>query len=304
MARMIRCKGCGAEIDKSAKTCPQCGRKNKKHTWLIVLGVIVVLAIISSISGKIKENKAKKVTYKWPDTGIAILLPDPKAKYGEIDYDSQDYFSIKLYDIRPEHFSSYVEKCKEKGFTVDYNGGSSYYYAMDGEGNDLSIFYDDDEKEMNIQITHLTKYNDVAEEDVSEVYDDEFEDEYVEEENLADDVDEINDRASEAETLAEAESEEVTKASAESSKSDQKNDDEFREWVDEYEEFMNKYIDFMISYDASDLTSLAKYSELMLEYAEYLDETSDLSEEDFSYDDWAYYMDAEVRILNKMSKIQ
>lgn len=40
MAKMVKCKSCGQEIAKSAKTCPHCGAKQKKH---IVLGVVLVL---------------------------------------------------------------------------------------------------------------------------------------------------------------------------------------------------------------------------------------------------------------------
>lgn len=40
MAKMVKCKSCGQEIAKSAKVCPHCGAKQKKH---IVLGVVLVL---------------------------------------------------------------------------------------------------------------------------------------------------------------------------------------------------------------------------------------------------------------------
>lgn len=51
-SKMISCKSCGAEIAKSAKTCPHCGAKNKQHKGLgIVLVILGVLIFIGALSG-------------------------------------------------------------------------------------------------------------------------------------------------------------------------------------------------------------------------------------------------------------
>lgn len=52
------CKACGQQIAKSAKTCPNCGAKNKKlHPLLIVLVVFCVLVVIIAASGSSDEPK-------------------------------------------------------------------------------------------------------------------------------------------------------------------------------------------------------------------------------------------------------
>ena len=52
MAKMIYCKTCGAQIAKNAKTCPQCGAKNKRHGFLkILLAVVILGGIGSAVSG-------------------------------------------------------------------------------------------------------------------------------------------------------------------------------------------------------------------------------------------------------------
>ena len=52
-AKMITCKTCGKEIAASAKTCPECGAKNKKpiykKPWF--WAVIIVIAIVAGTSG-------------------------------------------------------------------------------------------------------------------------------------------------------------------------------------------------------------------------------------------------------------
>ena len=60
MANMIYCKSCGKEISKSAKTCPNCGEKNKKPIYKAVwFWVIIVFLLISVVAGSgSKDNSS------------------------------------------------------------------------------------------------------------------------------------------------------------------------------------------------------------------------------------------------------
>lgn len=59
--KMSKCKACGSEIAKSAKSCPKCGAKSKKFpVWLTVIIVILVLGIIGGALGG-DDNEPKKV---------------------------------------------------------------------------------------------------------------------------------------------------------------------------------------------------------------------------------------------------
>ncbi|WP_455581306.1 DUF4352 domain-containing protein [Dysosmobacter sp.] len=58
MGKMIKCKTCGEEIAKSARVCPKCGAKQKRHTILgIVLIVVGIFAIIGALSGNDNPTK-------------------------------------------------------------------------------------------------------------------------------------------------------------------------------------------------------------------------------------------------------
>ena len=50
--KMVTCKHCGNEIAANAKTCPQCGGKNKKPVykrgWFIALAIIIIIGAIGS----------------------------------------------------------------------------------------------------------------------------------------------------------------------------------------------------------------------------------------------------------------
>ena len=60
MANMIYCKSCGKEISKSAKTCPNCGEKNKKPIYKAVwFWVIIVFLLIGVVAGSgSKDNSS------------------------------------------------------------------------------------------------------------------------------------------------------------------------------------------------------------------------------------------------------
>ena len=268
MSKTIICKGCGSEIYKGAKKCLQCGKKNKKPIGLIIVGIIILLLIISSISGSIEDAESKKVEYSWPTTGIATLLPQPESVYGEINSESEDYFSIDVYGVSASEFKDYVDSCKEKGFTVDYTSTSSSYYADDENGNSLSLYYDDDEEEMNIMISAFK--------------------EETEKDTVGND------------TTSETEEETEVDTSAQ-------NDMEFRAWVDSYEEFMDEYVEFMKKYnesDGSDLSLLADYTSFLSEYSEFVEASEKINEDNLSAEDYKYYLDAQTRILEKLSEIQ
>jgi exosome complex RNA-binding protein Csl4 len=298
MSKLIKCSGCGAEIPKQLKKCPNCGKRNKKPTKFIVLAVIVLLivllTVISTITGNIKKSSSKKVTYTWPSDGIAALLPEPDINYGKITSYSEDYFAIDLYFVSQAKYDDYVNNCKEEGFDIDYRGSDSYYYADDKNGNSLTIFYNSKDSEMDISIRAFVEKADntdaTAETQVSDTSE--------ASENASSD-----DKNTDSSETKAADSSSSTEAVAAETSSNDSNTD-FRAWVDSYEKFMNEYVDFMKSYDATDVNALLKYSQLMTEYAEFIETTDNLNENDYSASDWAYYMAAYSRIIEKLGTIQ
>ena len=72
--KIINCKTCGAEIAKKAKTCPNCGAKNKKgkKKFLILLIALVVLVVffiaIGSGDSSTEPNKTDTETVTLSET--------------------------------------------------------------------------------------------------------------------------------------------------------------------------------------------------------------------------------------------
>ena len=66
--KTVTCKVCGKEIAKSAKTCPDCGAKNKKpiykRAWFIALVVIILIVGIGGSGGSDStEPNDEEITY-------------------------------------------------------------------------------------------------------------------------------------------------------------------------------------------------------------------------------------------------
>lgn len=86
-SKLTICKACGAEIAKSAKSCPQCGAKNKqpfyKKWWFWVIIVILLSAMATSGKGENgKENSAQNHTTEKPSSNIATTSKHPaKTEY-------------------------------------------------------------------------------------------------------------------------------------------------------------------------------------------------------------------------------
>lgn len=59
MSKLVKCKSCGAEIAKSAKVCPSCGAKRKKHTVLGVFLTIFGIFLIVSVFGGDSDGPKK-----------------------------------------------------------------------------------------------------------------------------------------------------------------------------------------------------------------------------------------------------
>ena len=78
----------------------------------------------------------------------------------------------------------------------------------------------------------------------------------------------------------------------------------FKEEVDAYEEFMNEYCDFMDHYDSSDLSMLAQFTKMMAKYAQYTGKMEEIDESELSPADSAYYLEANTRILNRLSEVE
>lgn len=69
--KMIKCKTCGADIASNAKSCPNCGAKNKKpvykRIWFWALIIIIIIAAVSAVGG---DDTPKATTESDKDNNV------------------------------------------------------------------------------------------------------------------------------------------------------------------------------------------------------------------------------------------
>lgn len=87
-SKLTQCKACGAEIAKSARSCPHCGARNKKSVfkrWWFWLLVIVLLAAIGNSGRHTKQetvvrsstSPSQSVSHEKTDAPAETLAAEP-----------------------------------------------------------------------------------------------------------------------------------------------------------------------------------------------------------------------------------
>lgn len=79
-------------------------------------------------------------------------------------------------------------------------------------------------------------------------------------------------------------------------------DPELKAFLDSYEQFVDEYVEFMKLYqqNPTDLTLLAKYTDIMQRYTDFMSKYNALDEDEMSDADLAYYIDVTARIEKKL----
>ena len=78
-------------------------------------------------------------SFAWPQIGPAALLPVPENDTGRLIRNTETYFSAYIGDMDSAGFEHYVDACREKGFTVDYEKTEDRYSAKNADGAELVI---------------------------------------------------------------------------------------------------------------------------------------------------------------------
>lgn len=140
-SKMVTCKHCGAEIAASAKTCPQCGGKNKKpiykRPWFIaVIAIIVLGAIGGSLGGETTDKPGK--TNAPVSQSENINTTQPESETPEITYTA--YAVSELMDDLNGNALKAAEKYKDQ--YVELTGRLN---VIDSSGMYISIVSAQDE---------------------------------------------------------------------------------------------------------------------------------------------------------------
>ena len=164
--KMVQCKTCGAEIAKSAKTCPSCGAKNKKKPFGIILVLIGLLIIVGALgngeeSSTTPDKEAESVVSKEEsssDTESVISRESIEelkisASYKDLLRNPDEY--------RDEYVVITVQIRQ-----ILKSGSKTYYFGYTDESG-YNFYFDDQYGFVDKRIDDNTK---LLEEDILRVY--------------------------------------------------------------------------------------------------------------------------------------
>lgn len=145
MDKMVKCKSCGADIAKSAKTCPHCGAKQKHSVVPIVIGVIVVLFVIGAIAGG-GSNPEKVGSVNTADDGStsvggtsAVDQSSQESVFGVGDIVTLDGVNVTL-------------------LSVQDSSGSQFFTPTDGNTFVLCEFEIDNQSDSDISVSSILSF--------------------------------------------------------------------------------------------------------------------------------------------------
>lgn len=79
---------------------------------------------------------------KWPDSGLAALIPAPKSTIGEIETNNEKVFVARVGEISKPDYKAYVDMCIDAGFSIDISRNEKSFTAKNKDSNKLSVEYE------------------------------------------------------------------------------------------------------------------------------------------------------------------
>ena len=135
MSKMVKCKVCGKEISKGAK-CPNCGKDSRcffsRHKVLTVIGGLVIIAALGSITGGNSNNKISDSK----QTSVSVENSDSKQTSVSNENSNKKQMEPELSISATELINAYKENEVKadkmyKGKIVEVNG------IVDGIDSDM-----------------------------------------------------------------------------------------------------------------------------------------------------------------------
>lgn len=123
-----------------------------KKSLILACSAALLLALAgcggASGDGSVVASQTTQVQNDWwPTDGLGAMVPAPASNNGEVKTNSASTFKAEVLDSDESAFTSYVEQCKESGFTVDEEVLGVNFEAYNKDGYRVAVnFWKDDNK--------------------------------------------------------------------------------------------------------------------------------------------------------------
>ena len=132
MSKMKKCKVCSKEIASNAKTCPECGAKNKKaiykRPWFIVLAIIIIIGAIGGSSyedSTVANNETISEVEQNQDKEISNNQGGKKEVLVKENEEKLEKKEVKVEKV-PKEYKSALRKAKVYSDTMSMSKAGLY----------------------------------------------------------------------------------------------------------------------------------------------------------------------------------
>ena len=129
------------------------------HIVALVLAVVLIVPYFSLFVANGKTDDGEKIT--WSNLILGKVIPQPKSDVAEIVTNTEEDLLVYIKKTSTDDFYDYIKACKDKGFTVDAEQLTYSFNAYNESGYKLSLFYNDSDKEMHIDVDAPVKYGEL-----------------------------------------------------------------------------------------------------------------------------------------------
>ena len=133
MSKMKKCKVCSKEIASNAKTCPECGAKNKKaiykRPWFIVLAIIIIIGAVGGSSyedSTVANNETISEVEQNQDKEISNNQGEEKDVLVKENEEKVEEKEEKVEEEVPKEYKSALRKAKVYSDTMSMSKAGLY----------------------------------------------------------------------------------------------------------------------------------------------------------------------------------
>lgn len=119
----------------------------------------------SSVAPTIIDNYLGGVEQiTWDDFIMGEHIPEFGDDEAEVVNDSEDYLTLYFYDMEQSDYNSYIEECRNFGYTIDAEQSDANYTAYNSEGYYLHLQYLDfsEDKSLTINLEDPKEHNQIT----------------------------------------------------------------------------------------------------------------------------------------------
>ena len=114
---------------------------------------LIYTAYFDFHSGKYSEDEDPEPAYYWTDGELGVMVPKPDAEVVKRGFcDEIESYDFYVYGVSEAGYKSYVNQCKELGYTKNAYASERFYSAKNTDGYKIMVDYDEDEWEMEVYL--------------------------------------------------------------------------------------------------------------------------------------------------------